>query len=73
MRKSNVYNAISKNHTKELWSYHEGTFYPNTVVGRFLTFLSDKFDDEYLIAHDAHCPLSLFEPYCAPVQKKWCS
>lgn len=51
MRKSNVYNVISKNHTKELWSYHEGTFYPNAVVGRFLTFLSDKFDDDYLIAH----------------------
>ena len=40
MRKSNIYKHLSNNFTRELWSYHEGTFYPKYIVTRFMEYVS---------------------------------
>ncbi len=51
MRKSIIYNEVSKNKTRELWSYHEGTFYPASSVGRFVAFLNTRFSEKDIINH----------------------
>lgn len=51
MRKSKIYKVFSKNNSKELWSYHEGTFYPMKIVNNFRMFIEQKFSTEELMKH----------------------
>lgn len=51
MRNSTIYKILSKNYSKELWSYHEGTFYPTTIVTNFRIFLETFFSRIEVMEH----------------------
>ena len=55
MRKSKIYKQLSNNLSRELWSYHEGTFYPKHVVKSFMEYMYSEFSKDDFI-HHVHFP-----------------